>query len=134
MQQIVFWKDKEKGIVDPALYSEIAEELAKEMKKEHETEKKKPNKPTQIRRFYDEVTRLNMEARARPGEWDNVIPIVHMLIAKAAYAQGRELVGKTFVDFIRSSVGQVKEPKDLSLFANIFEAFMGFYKLYVPKD
>lgn len=134
MQQIVFWKDKEKGIVDPALYSDVADKLAIELRKEHDDGKKKPNRPTQIRRFYDEVVRLNMEARARPGDWDNVIPLVHMLIAKAAYAQGRELVSKSFVDFVRSSVKQINDPKDLSLFANIFEAFMGFYKLYVPKD
>ncbi|PIU32807.1 MAG: hypothetical protein COT06_00740 [Syntrophobacteraceae bacterium CG07_land_8_20_14_0_80_61_8] len=53
-----------------------------------------------------------------------------MIIAKAAYAEGRKLVTENFVTFIRESVGQVQSAQDLDIFANLFEAFMGFYKKY----
>jgi len=57
-----------------------------------------------------------------------------MIIAKTAYARGRKLVSDSFVKFIRSSIEQVKDPKGLDVFANFFEAFMGFYTMYVPKN
>ena len=68
------------------------------------------------------------------AEWENIEPLVHMLVAKAAYAQGRKLVSDTFVQFIRSSVHQVKGPKELGVFASLFEAFMGFYRQDCPVN
>lgn len=60
--------------------------------------------------------------------------MVHMLTAKAAYAQGRELISQSFMDFIRDSVDQIEDRKDLNLFSNFFEAFMGFYRLHGPSN
>jgi CRISPR-associated protein Csm2 len=134
--KITLWKDREKGIVDPFLFSTKAEEFAKKISDEHSQSRgNKSNKRTQIRKFYDEVIRLDMEAKARKGEWSNILPLVHMLIAKAAYANGREkLISDTFLNFIRDSISQIKDPRDLSVFANFFEAFMGFYRKYGPKN
>ena len=133
MAKIDFWKDSEKELIDPALFSSKAENLAKEFAKDNE-QSKSTNKRTQIRKFYDEVVRLDMEARSREGEWHNIAPLVHMITAKAAYAKGRNLISDGFLEFIKHSVGQVNNPKDLSVFANFFEAFMGFYRLHGPKN
>jgi CRISPR-associated protein Csm2 len=130
--QISFWKNKETKLVDPKLFSEKAEKLATDIKREHEESKTKRNKPSQLRKFYDEVVRLDELARkhGKEGEkWDRLIlPALHMLIAKTAYAEGRELVSSGFKNFIRQSVGQVESPEDLAVFAGLFEAFIGFYK------
>jgi len=134
MVKLTFWKDEARKTVDPTLFSTSAEKLSKELADECEKSPGKPNKRTQIRRFYDEVTRLDMAAKNPESDWDNILPLIHMLVAKAAYAQGRKLVSPNFVQFIRSSVEQVKEPKDLSVFANFFEAFMGFYRLHCPVN
>jgi len=115
--------------IRPELFSKETEKLAEDLSKE-----KKANKRSQIRKFYDEVVRLNSLAIATPNEWENVLPYVHMLVAKAAYAEGRELVTNEFVGFIKDSVDQVKEKDDLDVFANVFEAFMGFYRKYRPRD
>ena len=123
--KIEFWRDREKGVVDPTLFSKTAQELAEKLAEEN----RKLNKRTQLRKFYDEVLRLDSEAKAKPDDWDYILPRVHMIVAKAAYAEGRELVSKSFADFIRSSVEQVFEPKDLRVFANFFEAMMGFYQV-----
>ena len=90
------------------------------------------NKRTQIRKFYDEVVRLNSLAnnKTNPEEWDNVLPYVNMLIAKAAYAQGRNSVTPDFVDLMKNCIKEVREKKDLEVFANFFESFMGFYRKY----
>lgn len=133
MAEVIFWKDKENKKVDPKLFSTRAEDMAKELAKDNR-ESKKLNKRTQIRKFYDEVLRLDMEAKTRPQEWDGILPLIHMLTAKAAYARGRELVSDNFVDFIRASIGQISEPDDLVIFANFFEAFMGFYRQHGPAN
>jgi CRISPR-associated protein Csm2 len=80
------------------------------------------------------VLRLNSITKTKPQDWDNILPYVNMLTAKATYAQGRKLVTEEFVEFMRKSVGQLQRPEDLDVFANFFEAFMGFYKKYRPSN
>lgn len=53
-----------------------------------------------------------------------------MLIAKVAYAQGRKKVSQEFVDLMKNCINQITKDKDLDVFANFFEAFMGFYRQY----
>ncbi len=134
MEAIVFWKDDEKQKVNPALYSDEAEKMAKILSQDHDGNRKKPNKRTQLRKFYDEVIRLNAEAKNENQKWEDIQPFVHMLAAKAAYALGRELVSENFADFIRSSIRQIEYPEHLAVFANFFEAFMGFYRLHGPRS
>ncbi len=130
-----FWKDRERKVVDPKLFSETAEKLAKELKQDHD-KNKKLNKRSQIRKFYDEIVKLNQLKTQQKDQqnWEYILPLLHMLIPKAVYAQGRGLVSENFVDFIRSSVTQIKTPDDLSVFADFFEAFMGFYRYYMPSN
>jgi CRISPR-associated protein Csm2 len=133
MPKIAFWNDDSKRKVDPKLFSEKAESLAKVLNKDHEATRNKANKRTQIRKFYDEVLRLQAQGQAQADKWDAILPQVHMITAKAAYALGRELVSENFVVFIRESVDQIQNPQDLTVFANFFEAFMGFYRLHGPR-
>ena len=134
MARIQLWKDKPKGLIDPKLFSEKAENLAKILASEQERSKKKINKRTQFRKFYDEVVRLSGEAEKKPEHWESVLPRVHMLTAKAAYASGRKLVSDNFLNFVKESVEQVQDRKDLTLFADFFEAFMGFYRKHAPEN
>lgn len=134
MEKIELWKDRENKKIDPTLFSVKAEDLAKELAGDCEQSRKKLNKRTQVRKFYDEVVRLNMEAKNNSADWDAILPLVNMIIAKAAYAKGRDLVSNNFLNFMRSSIEQVKEPQDLAVFANLFEAFYGFYKLHCPAN
>lgn len=137
MEKITLWKDRDNRKIDPVLFSVKAEDLAKKIAEDCRTIKGKPNKISQIRKFYDEVVRLNMEAKNAKNNntdhWDNILPLVNMLTAKTAYAKGRKLISENFLSFIRSSVEQVKDPEDLEVFANLFEAFYGFYKLHCPE-
>lgn len=138
MEKIQFWKDKKKRLLDPKLFSTYAERMAKELAEDHERSKKKVNKRTQLRKFYDEVLRLDSDTRMNreqdPEYWYRILPLVHMLTAKAAYAKGRNLVSENFLAFIKNSVRQVEDPEDLTVFANFFEALMGFYRQYGPSN
>lgn len=134
MEKIVLWKDRKEKLLDPELFSKTAEALAKKLAEDHEQSGKKVNKRTQIRKFYDEIVRLDMLTKSRSEEWVSIIPIVHVLTAKAAYARGRKLISENFMNFIKDSINQIEGPEDLNVFCNFFEAFMGFYRLYGPKS
>jgi CRISPR-associated protein Csm2 len=135
MKEIQLWKDGQKGTLDPLLFSKVAEELAIQINEDFRTDRrKKVNKRTQLRKFYDEVLRLNMLARERPMQWDAIKPQVYMLTAKVAYAEGRELVSSNFRKFVKEAVDKVDTPEDLNVFSNLFEAFMGFYRLHGPRN
>ncbi len=135
------WSDKEKKTIDPFLFSEKAEKLASELEMKGRSGRTNrdnspqhdKNKHSQLRKFYDEVQRLNSISKLNPEKWMVVYPMVHMLTAKAAYAQGRKLTSPEFTDFVKQGVNQISRPEDLRVFADFFEAFMGYYKLIGPK-
>lgn len=133
MGTIQLWRDekaKEARELDPTLFFQKAEQLAKDIDMEGRDNqgRDKWNKSTQLRRFYDELVRLNSQAQAKKDEWGMIKPRVHMIVAKAAYAKGRELVTDKFVTLIRDGISQVDTREDLQVFTNFFESFMGFYK------
>lgn len=130
---VIFWKDKAKKIIEPELFSSKADELAKEVYRGQQQSRGKANKPSQIRKFYDEVTRFASILKTNPDEFDNMIPYLKMLNAKAAYAMGRDLISKEFKDFISNSLNQIKDRDDFEAFSGYFEAFMGYYKFYDEK-
>lgn len=130
MVDVTFYKDREKRTLNPKLFSKVAEDLAREFSNAGD----RINKRSQLRKFYDEVLRLNSLAKSNRQDWDNILPFVNMLIAKATYAQGRKLVTPDFVDFIKRSIGQIDVPEDLDVFTNLFQAFMGFYTQYRPSN
>ncbi|MCK5507288.1 MAG: type III-A CRISPR-associated protein Csm2 [Desulfobacterales bacterium] len=133
IKNLVLWKDSEKQILAPELFSKTAKELAKKLAEDHKKSGEKENKRSQIRKFYDETVRLDMLTKSRSEEWVSIIPMVHMLTAKVAYARGRKLISENFMNFIKVSVNQIERPVDLNVFCNFFEAFMGFYRLYEKK-
>lgn len=130
MSRINFWDDSEHSLINPNLFSETASQLAKTISDE---KRKNANKYTQLRKFYDEVIRFNNIIKFEKDQFYNLLPYIKMLNAKAAYAEARELISRSFKDFIKDSVEQVNEAKDIEVFTSFFEAFMGFYKYYDKK-
>jgi len=129
MVTINLWKDRANRKLEPALFSETAEKLAKKIGGEGNN----VNKSTQLRRYFDEVVRLTAQAKASGADMDLILPQIHMLVAKVAYARGRNLVSDSFVQMMKSGISQVESKEDLQVFANFLESFMGFYKMYRPK-
>lgn len=129
---ISFYKDRDKKSIDPKLFSEHALHLAESIAESGKDRRGdlRQNKRTQIRKFYDEVLRLNGLVKAEPDQWNAVLPYVNMLIAKTAYAEGRKMVTSDFTAFMKDCIGQIQVPGDLQVFTNFFEAFMGFYRKY----
>lgn len=142
MAAITLWKNKADKLVDPFLFSITANEKAEQIHKDgcefyfdkrtkKEKCKEKSNSSTQLRRFFDEITRLNIKAQSGVEPWELVMPQVHMMVAKAAYAKGRGLVTESFVQLFGDTIrDQVHDRDDLQTFTNFFETFIGFYKSY----
>jgi len=129
MPVIELWKDREKRELDPLLFSVKADNKAREIGEED----RRSNKGTQLRRFFDEIVRLNSLAQKQDSDWNHVLPQLHMLVSKAAYAKGRRLVTDSFVNLLKDCIMQVKDKDDLKVLTSFFEAFMGFYKIYRPN-
>ncbi|MFQ3675746.1 MAG: type III-A CRISPR-associated protein Csm2 [Endomicrobiia bacterium] len=133
---INFWKDKESRQIDPELFSIKAEELAKDIDKEGRDDRNnaKKNKPSQIRKFYDEILKFKGIIAKEPNKFNELLPYIKILNAKAAYVMGRDLISNKFKDFIADSLKQVNDKDDFEVFASFFEAFMGYYKFYRPSE
>lgn len=131
---VQLWKDRNGGIIDPELFSATAEDLARKVNQERLASRDKANKPTQLRKFFDEVTRYKGMTQSTPEDFVSLLPYIKMVNAKAAYAAGRDLIGPTFKDFINDSLKQVNDRRDFELFCAFFEAFMGYYKFCAEKE
>jgi len=91
--------------------------------------RRETNRSTQLRRFYDELVLWHEKAVQEPDKFDEFLPFVRMLKAKAAYAEGRKLVDGAFVDLLDQTIDFVRSADDLHLAKLFLEAFLGFYKL-----
>jgi len=113
----------------PELFNEIAKEAAQGVARADAYR----NKPTQLRRFYDELLLWEMRVSQQPADlqaakFAECLPFIRMLNAKAAYAEGRKLVDRSFVDLMHHTLGEVASPETLTTCKYFWEAFMGFYK------
>lgn len=94
------------------------------------------NKSSQIRRFYDEVTRYADRTRGNGLEqFRKVLPFIRMINARVAYAAQRKvgtgtLVDQNFQEFMKACLGQVDSSETLQMFRSLFEAVIGFS----PRD
>ena len=115
----------EEGKIDLDLFDSTAQGAAEKVS----DCRREQNKSTQLRRFYDEMVMWEEKARQNEDRFDEYLPFVRMLKAKAAYAEGRNLVDGAFVDLIEQTIDSVKSVDDLRVAKLFLEAFMGFYKL-----
>ena len=95
--------------------------------------RKTDNKPTQLRKFYDEIVLWDNKVQLHPEKFDEYLPFIRMLNAKVAYAEGRKLVDHNFVKLLNNGLQQVTNPETLHTFKLFMEAFMGFYKQERPN-
>lgn len=112
------------------LFSEDAEEFAKILDESAKADRggSGKNKPTQIRRFYDELIGWQDRIGDDAEKFGQYVAFIRMLNAKAAYAQGRNLVTADFVKWFKECIQQVDNPRTLRNFRLHFEAVLGFLK------
>ncbi|HQY38785.1 MAG TPA: type III-A CRISPR-associated protein Csm2 [Giesbergeria sp.] len=117
--------------IPATLFSDIAQEKAATVFQAGEGKK---NKSTQLRRFYDELVmwyeRVQFERTPaeRATKYKELAPFIQMLVAKVAYAKGREHVDECFETLFAHLVRQISDADSLRHAKLFMEAFMGFYK------
>lgn len=117
--------------ITPELFDTIAERCAKSVAGDNP--RSQTNKPTQLRRFYDEVVMWENKVNTYPDKFDQYLPFIRMLNAKVAYAKGRKLVDDNYVTLLSHCLSQVNTAQDMRVFKLFIEAFMGFYKVERPS-
>jgi CRISPR-associated protein Csm2 len=117
------------------LFTEIHAELFNSVAKrtaETIATNRKANKPTQIRKFFDEIVMWDLKVSSPNENFKNHQPFIMMLNAKAAYAKGRKLVDENYLTLLSHCLKQVENPETMRTFKLFMEAFMGFYKELEP--
>lgn len=117
-------------------YADIPEQKAQFIA---DNSNREANKPTQLRRFYDELclwhekVNLNASAVEKQSRYQEFAPLIKMLKAKVAYAEGRKHVDENFRTLFAHCIDQIKDARTLGQCKLFFEAFMGFYKAVRPN-
>ena len=113
------------------LFDEIANETAICIAN---SDSRDANKSTQLRKYYDELCMWDQKIKQDPQKYVEYLPLIKMLNAKVAYANGRKLVDDNFVKLMRHCLGQLTENEESFKTCKLFfEAFVGFYKMHKPK-
>ena len=110
--------------LDPELFNSIARDAAKNVA----AAPRERNKSTQLRRFYDELCLWDLRITQQPEKFSDYLPFIRMLNAKVAYAEGRKLVDRTYVNLLHHTLREVKDRESLAACKLFWEAFTGFYK------
>ncbi|SKA67916.1 type III-A CRISPR-associated protein Csm2 [Desulfobaculum bizertense] len=110
------------------LLSTNAEEIAQVLCKERAL------KNTQIRRFYNEVQRLDRQLRCQYQQdkstaFEKILPHIKLLRARVAFASSRENGSFTpaFRTFLDKRIEQITSIEDFRAFLLHFEAVLGFF-------
>jgi CRISPR-associated protein Csm2 len=117
--------------IDSTLYSDIAEAAATRVAGEPRNPR---NKPSQLRRFYDELVALTDKVGSDAQEFEKQRPFIQMLKAKVAYAKGRDKVDDNFRALLCRVVDQAVNVDTLRQARLFMEAFMAYYKVYRPSE
>ena len=107
------------------LFNAEAERIAQRL---HQTTAREANKPTQIRRFYDELVGWQERIGNDEAKFKELEAFIKMLNAKVAYARGRKLVDEEFEKWFHQCIGATTNATALKHFRLHFEAVLGFLK------
>jgi CRISPR-associated protein Csm2 len=107
------------------LFNEEAEDKAKLFS---ETQMRDANKPSQIRRFYDELVGWQEQIGDDEAKFKELEAFIKMQNAKVAYAKGRKLVDDQFETWFRECIKSTTSAVALKHFRLHFEAVLGFLK------
>lgn len=113
--------------INPRLYSDIADSYAQRVANSGAREE---NKPSQLRRIYDELVLLQTRVGNNAERFEQMHPFIQMLKAKVAYAKGRKKVSSEFEGMLKTLIDQVTDVATLAQAKLFLEAFMAYYKVY----
>lgn len=131
-QQTINWnelklyiQEGEEKIINSELFTKKADEIARIFNNVNT----KLNKPSQIRKFYDELFRIKTLIK-NLNDYKKYYPYIAMVLPKVAYSRGRELISEEFYKFMKWGIENSKNLEDFEVFMNFFEAIIAYYAKY----
>ncbi|URG53578.1 type III-A CRISPR-associated protein Csm2 [Pectobacterium quasiaquaticum] len=88
----------------------------------------KKDKPTQLRRFYDQLQQLEQRINGDEHDFDTYLPEIRMISAHLAYAKGRELISDEFCKTMQNLIRSINTCQHLKNGRLFFEATLGFLR------
>jgi CRISPR-associated protein Csm2 len=119
------------------LIKEKSLEVANAIYSEHSMAKKRLNKNSQIRKFFDDLYAIKNKidaAESREDAFKENLPMIYLIASKCAYAKGRKHIGEVFYNFIKTNVLSIDTLKDFNEFIAYFEATLGYYRYLNPSE
>ena len=120
------------------LFSQIAEEAVKFAAEWKDgSAGGNASKPTQLRKFYDEICMWDNRIQAHPEDFEKHLPFILMLKAKVAYSKGRKHINSQYYNLLNHCLTQLEKTQKKETLHNLklfMEAFTGFYKVYGPAN
>ncbi|ACZ78067.1 CRISPR-associated protein, Csm2 family [Dickeya parazeae Ech586] len=86
------------------------------------------NKPTQLRRFYDQLQQLEQRINGDEEKLALYLPEIRMISAHLAYAKGRELISDEFCKTMQHLIRSIDTCQHLKNGRLFFEATLGFLR------
>ncbi|APD10316.1 MULTISPECIES: type III-A CRISPR-associated protein Csm2 [Thermus] len=137
MPALEFYRDREKGILDPTIFAR-AQEVAKELVEEGKV------KSSQFRNYFAELRALENRFQKERKEEDEalafarLVPQLELLKAKLAYntrSQGPLREAHRFVRFLNEALDSGKRtPKDFEAMMKYVEAVLAYFYAFGKKD
>lgn len=126
-----YYKD---GAINPELVTTLAQKWADAFVPKRDNKQRgygapRPINSAQLRRFYGDVKNLEMRwqnSTDKAQAFRDILPMIKLLKAKAAYAHKRALVPDSFKNWIWENVDMISKEKDFQAFMLYFEAVVGF--------
>lgn len=102
---------------------------AKKNKKEQKN--KNLDKYTQLRKFYDELLKIQIKMENNKDiDIKIFLTSIYMIASKAAYALARGKLSEKFSSFIELNVKNIMTKEDIDKFIMYYEAILGYVKYF----
>ncbi|MCO7254163.1 type III-A CRISPR-associated protein Csm2 [Dickeya oryzae] len=88
----------------------------------------KKDKPSQLRRFYDQLQQLELRINGDEEKLALYLPEIRMISAHLAYAKGRVLISEEFCDTMQHLIRSINTCQHLKNGRLFFEATLGFLR------
>ena len=104
--------------------SQLAEEFA------NAKEERDKLKPTQLRRVFHDLKRLEQKARRRQQAFTEVRTALALTLPELAYAYGREVIPRPFYDLVKALLQRVQDVNDLQRLVALLSVLLAYHKYH----
>ncbi len=96
-------------------------------KNDNVVDKSKSLTISQLRRFFDQVKRLERRYKTSSKAFEKISYELALIVASAKYTLARGKIPVSFLDFLETQIKNINSGKEFEDFVKYFEAVVGYY-------